>query len=292
MRSKRVIAASFVLLFLAVAGTLIAGAARATASPATPSPAVDGQVLVRFRESATGAAIAATHARLGASITYRSPRTGWQAVSLPAGADPRAIVRRYRLDPAVEAAEFVRTRQIAKKPNDLRLVQWHLRNVGQIVANVAGIPGADINALKAWDLTTGSLAVVVAVLDTGIDRTRGDLSSRLLPGGMDFIHNNIPIDDNGHGTAVASVIGAVGNNGSKMTGVAWKVSLLPIKVCDAIGQCPESAIEQGIDWAVTHGAHIINMSLACDENTNPTFGCGGVQPGDCFSQAELDTVKA
>ncbi|MBI3447379.1 MAG: S8 family serine peptidase [Acidobacteria bacterium] len=292
MRSRRAIAASFILLLLTVAGTLTVGASRASGALTPPSPAADGQVLVRFRESAGGAAIAATHARLGASITYRSPRTRWQAVSLPAGTDPQAIVRRYRLDPSVEAAEFVRARHIAKKPNDLRLIQWHLNNVGQAVSGVAGTPGADINALKAWDLTTGSLAVTVAVLDTGIDRTRGDLSSRLLPGGMDFINNNIPIDDNGHGTGVASIIGAVGNNGKRLTGVAWKVSLLPIKVCNSLGECPESAINQGIDWAVTHGAHIINMSIACDENPNPSLGCVGIQSGDCFSQAELDAVKS
>jgi len=248
--------------------------------------------MVRFRPHVTGSQVAAAHARLGAAIRYRSRLTGWQAVTLPPGADPQAVVQHYRFDPSVEAAEYALPRRITKTPNDLLLDQWGLRNKGQTVNGSPGIAGADIHATQAWDLSVGSRSVIVAVLDTGIDRTRGDLSGRLVAG-FDFANNDSnPTDDNGHGTAVASVIGAVGNNDHGMTGVNWKVSLMPVKVCDRFGMCDEADIVQGIDFAVNGGASVINLSLSCDENLNSPLLCPGQTPGSCFTQAEFDSVAA
>lgn len=246
---------------------------------------------MKFRASATGARIAGTHARIGAAIRYRSRRTGWQAVSVPEGSDPQAVVRRYRLDPAVLAAEYALPRRITKVPNDLRRDQWALRNIGQSIQGIPGTSGADIHAAQAWDLSVGSRKVVVAVLDTGVDLTRGDLSGRLVPG-FNFVSSGPPMDDFGHGTAVASIIGAAGNNDSGMAGVSWRVSLMPVKVCDRFGGCDEADILQGIDFAVASGASVINMSLSCDEDPSPSLGCLGQAPGSCFAQAEFDAVAA
>jgi subtilisin family serine protease len=252
-----------------------------------------GQVLVRFKAGASPRERSAAHARTRGSSAYRSPGTGWEVVTLAPGADPRAAVDRYRLHPAVEAAEYALYRTITKIPKDLRKEQWGLHNTGQSVFGHVGTADADIDAPEAWDLARGSKQIIVAVLDTGIDHSRGDLSGRLVDGD-DFVNNDGSADDdNGHGTAVASVIGAVGGNGKGMVGVSWKVSLMPVKVCSGQGDCPPGAVLAGIDFAVNNGADVINMSFSCDEHFNPQFSCPGVTtPGDCFSQAERDAIQS
>ena len=133
-------------------------------------------------------------------------------------------------------------------------------------------PGADINATSAWDLSTGSNQVIVAVIDTGVLYTHSDLSANIwtnsgeIPGnGIDDDHNGYiddvhgwnfitntsdPLDDNGHGTHVSGTIGAVGNNGIGVTGVNWQVKIMALKFLDASGsglyiqmQFPQSSMQ-------------------------------------------------
>lgn len=135
----------------------------------------------------------------------------------------------------------------------------------------------------AWNITTGSPTVTVAVIDTGVDYTHPDLAANIapnegeLPGNGrdddgngytdDYLgHNTVarsgdPYDDNEHGTHVAGIIGAVGNNGEGVAGVAWNVGLIPVKVLDSTGAGTIVEIVQGIDYAIARGARIINMSL-------------------------------
>ncbi|MHC4295472.1 MAG: S8 family serine peptidase, partial [Planctomycetota bacterium] len=130
---------------------------------------------------------------------------------------------------------------------------WGLHNTGQ----VGGTPDADIDAPEAWDLTTGSSDVVVAVIDTGIDYEHADLSANMWTNGgeipddgidndgngyiddvygWDFAYNDSdPFDGDGHGTHVAGTIGAVGNNGVGIAGVNWNVQLMAIKFLDDDG---------------------------------------------------------
>ncbi|MEU4239395.1 S8 family serine peptidase [Actinoplanes sp. NPDC026619] len=133
----------------------------------------------------------------------------------------------------------------------------------------------ELNVPTAWDTTTGS-AVNVAVLDTGVNAgTNGvdDLSGALL-GGYDFVNNDSnAADDEGHGSEVASLIAARGNNSLGMAGVCWSCQILPVKVLDYKGDGYDSTIAKGITWAVQHGAKIINMSL------------GGVQSSQVLSDA-------
>ncbi|TMJ96567.1 MAG: peptidase S8 [Actinobacteria bacterium] len=118
-----------------------------------------------------------------------------------------------------------------------------------------------IGAPRAWDSTRGSSGVVIAVLDTGVDSHLADLSGRVLSG-YDFVNNDSnPNDDQGHGTAVAGVLGAHTNNGEGQAGMCWTCSLLPVKVLDEHNDGTTSTIAEGIVWAVDHGARIINMSL-------------------------------
>ena len=120
----------------------------------------------------------------------------------------------------------------------------------------------NILALDAWDITTGSSSVKVGVIDSGIS-AHTDLNANLTTG-WDFYHNNsITTDDAvGHGTHVAGIIGAVGNNNRGISGVCWNVSLVPLQVIDRTGNIEESCIISAINYATNHDVPIINCSIA------------------------------
>ncbi len=140
-----------------------------------------------------------------------------------------------------------------------------------------------INAPGAWDINTGSSGVTVAVVDTGIEYTHPDLAANIainaaeVPSngldddqngfvddvyGYDFINNDAnPMDDNFHGTHCAGTIGAVGNNGVGVVGVAWNVKLLPVKVLSGTGSGSIATVAAGINYAVSRGVKIVSMSL-------------------------------
>ncbi|MDB4135000.1 S8 family serine peptidase, partial [Flavobacteriaceae bacterium] len=141
------------------------------------------------------------------------------------------------------------------------------------------------NIDDVWDqYTTGDGSQVIAILDTGVDYTHPDLEANTwinteeLNGvegydddgngyiddirGWDFINiDNAPLDDNMHGTHVAGIAGAVGNNGIGIAGAAWNVKLMPIKVFQSTGQGNATTIADGVEYASSNGATIINMSF-------------------------------
>jgi len=120
--------------------------------------------------------------------------------------------------------------------------------------------------LGAWTKTTGSVSVVVALIDTGIDATHQDLQSVNFVPGFNFltkedIKDRVNSDDNGHGTLVAGILGATANNQKGIVGSNWKISLMPLKALSADGKGDSSDISEAIVWAADHGANIINLSL-------------------------------
>jgi subtilisin family serine protease len=112
---------------------------------------------------------------------------------------------------------------------------------------------------QIWETTTGDPSVVIATIDTGVNPIP-DLADALVPG-WDFVENDaIAQDTHSHGTRVASVIAARGNNQIAMAGHCWRCKIMPVRVT-AGGTVRPERIAQGIIWAVDHGARIINVSL-------------------------------
>ena len=141
--------------------------------------------------------------------------------------------------------------------------------------------GADLSNI--YNLTGKN--VTVAVIDTGIYYNHSDLGGCFITngtrpcrviGGYNFYNNTSdPMDDNGHGTHVAGIIGANGT----IIGVAPEVNFLAVKVCSSDGICDESTIIQGINYAVSNNASIISMSLGGSVATTP-YGNSGFSPLD------------
>ncbi|MBI3231572.1 MAG: S8 family serine peptidase, partial [Candidatus Doudnabacteria bacterium] len=120
--------------------------------------------------------------------------------------------------------------------------------------------------IEAWEKTAGSEAVVVAVVDTGIDATHEDLQTINFVKGFDVfsrktIEGKVNSDDNGHGTLIAGILGATANNQAGVAGTNWRISLMPIKALDQNGRGDTAKVAEGIVWAVDNGGQIINLSL-------------------------------
>lgn len=172
---------------------------------------------------------------------------------------------------------------IGRSPNDPFFSdQWHLDNTGQPIPGGPGTPGASLNLPPAWDVTIGSRSVIIAVIDSGVDVNHPDLNANIwrnpgeIPGngidddgngyvddvfGYDFgEQDNNPANDLiGHGTAVAGVIGATGNNNRGVTGVAWDVSILPLKIADRFGNLRLEAIVAAHDYVTMMRARGFNI---------------------------------
>ncbi|MCD4813720.1 S8 family serine peptidase [bacterium] len=133
-----------------------------------------------------------------------------------------------------------------------------------------------INANFAWSIACGSDTLIVAVVDTGIDLNHPDIKNRLVPGITIVNQENYSatldgMDDHGHGTHVAGIIGAGTDNNLGISGCSWYGKMMPVKVLNSNGEGLDSDIAEGIRWAATHGAHIINLSLggATEDNQPP-----------------------
>lgn len=113
---------------------------------------------------------------------------------------------------------------------------------------------------QAWQITSGDAGIIIAVLDTGIDKGHEDLVGRVV-GEVNFTTSPTAADVYGHGTHIAGIIAAVANNGVGIAGLAYDCRLLNVKVADDGGWVTSGALAKGIIWAVDHGAKVINMSL-------------------------------
>ncbi len=207
---------------------------------------------------------------------------GTQVIELPPGIDTLAALEAYQNSGLVEIAEPDILFRLALLPNDPSILdgtQWGLHNTGAL----GGVPGADIQAATAWDRFNSASNIVVAIIDSGARLTHQDLAANLWinPGeiagnGRDDDGNGIiddinginavsdtgqPGDELGHGTHVAGIIGAVGNNGVGTCGVAWRVQIMPLRFLNPGQLGLMSDLLQCLDYARTKGARVINCSF-------------------------------
>jgi subtilisin family serine protease len=180
-----------------------------------------------------------------------------------------ALIKLNALD-EIEVAEPDYLAAIAGVPNDPYYTQqWAMNNTGQAIQyetnNPIGTPGVDLNMQAVWNLQTGSEDVVICILDTGVDTDHPEFAGRIVPG-FDFQFddndpNPIPGEDGGaHGTACAGIVGASGNNGMGVAGIAWNTKIMPVKVLYN-NSGAWSTIASGVTWAADNGADIISASI-------------------------------
>ncbi len=215
---------------------------------------VPDRFLVRFKDGIAEDTRCSINAIHGCRQVESIPGINVQVLTVPKGRTLHDMLKIYQRNPHVEFAEPDYIAYAAVIPDDpyFQTYQKSLHKIG---------------APAAWEITTGSAGVTVAVLDTGVMLTHADLSGRLADG-YDFINDtDRPDDDNGHGTGVAGVIGAVTNNGQGIAGITWQNPLMPVKVLNRNGSGNYSVIAKGIIYAADQGARVINLSLGGSQSS-------------------------
>lgn len=164
------------------------------------------------------------------------------------------LINKLKQDPRVESVQpdFVATLDMT--PND------------QYYSKQWAWPKMSVD--KLWDTSTGSESVIIAEIDSGVNANHEDLKGRFITG-YDFTNDdNDPTDDNGHGTAVAGILGAISNNGLGVAGACWKCKIMPLKAIGSNGSGPTSELAKAITYAVDHGASLISMSISSDGDSS------------------------
>ncbi|MFF2031061.1 S8 family serine peptidase [Arthrobacter sp. NPDC058192] len=247
--------------FAAVALGFGALTAAVPGNAATEPQRITGQIIVKFRDNSAAAAVLRQHALSeGAGIGS----TGAHVVKVPAGKETQLIEALSR-NPAVEYAE--RDEQVGAATNDQYFPrQYALQNTGQSFTNTAGTltvagskPDADVDAVEAWNITTAT-GIKVAVLDSGVASDNPDINPKVVLR-ANFSNAATNEDNYGHGTHVAGIVGASSNNTIGVAGVCPGCTVLAGKVLNDSGVGSSSGLANGINWAVSNGAKVINMSL-------------------------------
>jgi len=204
-------------------------------------------------------------------------------------------VRRLRRSGAVAYAEPDYLMHGTATPDDPSFgLQWWASNTGQLIPfqeqeevlgePLAGTPGADDGALNAWGLSTGSRSIVIGETDTGVDYTHPDLAANIWsnPGGIggcaagthgyDVLSKSCdPMDEDttfdGHGTHVAGIIGAVGDNGVGVAGMNWQSTILPVKWMQNAEIGETSALIEALQWLVAAMQEGVNVRVVNDSDS-------------------------
>jgi len=263
---------------------------------------VDGRVLVGFHDGVSATA----RRRIERAISTSTPRQITPALDLLpiSSGHVLAAVRALKAQPEVRYAEPDYVARSSGAPNDPFFgQQWGFSNTGQLVNGTTGTAGADEHAVPAWSVATGSRSVVIAETDTGVDYNHPDLAANIWsnPGGVggcpagthgyDVLTATCdPMDDDtsygGHGTHVAGILGAQGNNGVGVSGVNWATSILPVKWLansnDSSGS--SSGLIAALDWVLrAKRDYNVNVRVV---NDSATF------VGTAYSQALSAEISA
>ena len=253
-----------------------AGANAALLGPDWSAPHVPNQLLVKVADGASAAALGSATANItasGARVLRTVPALGLMVVESPEDAGLAQTAGAMASQPGIEWAE----------PNYIIALDLIPNDPGYLAQQSAYLQRMEMPA--AWDYTTGSPDVIIAIVDTGVDLTHEDLQSGIwtnpgeIPGngidddgngfiddahGWNFAQNsNNPNDDYGHGTHVAGIAAARTNNGKGMAGVAGGATIMPVKIFppppNVIGTYED--LIRGIIYATDNGARVINLSL-------------------------------
>jgi len=227
------------------------------------------QILIQPRKNVGAPALARFHATQQSQVVKSFPQMGGiQVLRVPKNETVAGIIAKYRASGLVEYAEpdyIVHACAIPNDPLFLDGSEWWLNNTGQN----GDTPGADIKASQAWDVLTDAGKVIIALLDSGVRATHEDLAENMWVNPVDgghgfnaFTGTNDPNDDFGHGTWLAGIMGAVGNNGKGITGVAWNAQIMACKCLDSAGNGSDSTVLACMDYARTNGARVISMSFS------------------------------
>ena len=188
---------------------------------------LEGQILVGLKAGKTQSSVAAELGKMPVQISRNDDGTGFMKLQADPGQDLFALIGKVAEVKDIAYAEPNMVDRFVTVPNDPYFSnQWSLNNTGQ--SPPGGTPDADIDAVEGWDLETGSPAVRIGVLDSGIPVQGGALSHPDLDDparyifGWDFVNNDAePADDNGHGTHVTGTIAAETDNAIGVAGVNW-----------------------------------------------------------------------
>lgn len=262
----------------------------ASVTAATRPTQLPGEVLLRYTSPAAERTLAPTVAVLG------------RATAVPGGVG----LRRLRLDRSMSVTQAVaylraltgvasvqpnRLYYPTALPDDPAIGQlWAAENSSQTVLganypfNNPGTPGADMGLVQAWEAQTDCRGVVIAVVDSGVDYGHPDLAASMWDGAPTYPHHGwdfaadddepmpdlaIPEDD--HGSHVAGSIGATGNNANAVSGVCWNAEIMVLRAGSFLTGLPTSAVIASIEFAVDHGASLVNLSFGGEFRDDPLF---------------------
>ena len=255
-------ASSLAVLLGAFAGPMAIAAESSPESLAESEYASD-HVLVKLNPGIAAESVLAGEER-------EEPVDGWLSVPVPDGHALEDFVAELTSTPGVETVELDRVVQIEP-------IQWVALDHHPPVA--VDDPDHDlqwhldaVQTQSAWAESTGG-DMVVAVLDTGVSQGGEDLDCHTFVSPYNAIAGQAgaaaATDDHGHGTHIAGTVAQCTDNGVGVAGVAFDVSLMPVKVLNSTGSGVLSDIAEGIEWARTHGADVINLSLGCHGCDHP-----------------------
>jgi hypothetical protein len=284
---------TFILL---VALLQVTGITRPQRAAAAFAPHVEGELLVKFETSAGALASSQlVHAQIGARVLQEFASIGWQHVRLPEGMSVSDAMARYQSAPGVVASQPNYIYHLDATPNDPSFTQSQMYGMFKI------------QAPTAWERSTGSASVVVAIIDTGVLYTHEDLAANMWhnPGeipannvdddgngfvddvyGIDVVNNDSdPLDDYNHGTHVAGTIGAVGNNGKGVVGVNWNVRMMAVKLHNAQGNATAAGAAAAFQYVTMMKNRGINIRV-----TNNSWG--GPPEAAAYDQVLKDAIDA